>query len=115
MTDARINKSKNDWVSWKNKPYAPSRSDETRRRAELWESFNEFVRLNRGWIVSPPGSRIAILETEKGSELPQKLVQLGYTVNELPGDHSRLTGASLSPEAQLLQRTGSAIDSATKT
>ena len=98
MTDTRINKSKNDWQSWKNKPYAASRSDEARRRAELWESFNTYCREGGGWLISPPGSRVAVLETMKDSDLAERLSKLGYEVNRLPGDHSRLTGGALSPE-----------------
>jgi hypothetical protein len=110
MTDPRINKSKNDWQSWKNKPYAASRSDEARRRAELWESFNTYCREGGGgWIISPPGARIATLETPKDSDLPERLAKLGYEVNRLPGDHSRLTGGAPSPEAQRLKRLGHAI------
>jgi hypothetical protein len=78
MTDTRINKNKNDWQSWKNKPYAASRSDEARRRAELWESFNTYCREGGGWLISPPGSRVAVLETMKDSDLAERLSKLGY-------------------------------------
>jgi hypothetical protein len=33
----------------------------------------------------------------KDSALPQKLARPGYTVNDLPGDHSRLPGARFLP------------------
>jgi hypothetical protein len=42
MADTRTNKTKDEWISWKNRPYASSRSDENQRRAELWESFNAY-------------------------------------------------------------------------
>ena len=76
-------KTKGDWISWKTRPYDSSRSNEANRRTELWSAFNDFVRENRGWITSPPGSRAVVLETEKGSALPAKLVGLGYSVTEL--------------------------------
>jgi hypothetical protein len=106
MTPARI---KDTWGSWRNRPYA-SRSDETQKRAALWQAFTDFVRENRGWIISPPGSPVAILETERGSTLPQKLVKLGYAISEVPGDFSRMTGAQLSPQAEIFRRKGHAID-----
>jgi hypothetical protein len=98
-------KLKGDWTSWRDKPYAASRSDETQKRAELWDSFNTYCREHRGWIVSPPGSRIAVLETEKGSALPSRLAGLGYELTEL-ANGERLTGGGLSPEAQKRMRLG---------
>jgi hypothetical protein len=80
------------YIDWKNRPYAASRSDDTRRRAELWEAFNDFVRLGRGWITSPPGSRVATLETEVGSPLPAKLADLGYQLVQR-GRVTRVAGA----------------------
>jgi hypothetical protein len=80
------------YIDWKNRPYAASRSDDTRRRAELWEAFNDFVRLGRGWITTPPGSRIATLETEVGSPLPSKLADLGYQLVQR-GRVTRVVGA----------------------
>jgi hypothetical protein len=105
-----IAKVKDTWGSWRNRPYSASRSDETARRAQLWSAFCDFVRENRGWIISPPGSPVAILETERDSPLPQKLVKLGYAISEVPGDFSRMTGAQLSPQAEILRRKGHAID-----
>jgi hypothetical protein len=102
MADTPKTKTKNERVSWRNKPYDSSRSNEAHRRAELWGAFNDFVRENRGWITSPPGTRQAILETEKNSELPQKLARLGYMVNELPGAYGRLTGAGLAKKQMRL-------------
>jgi hypothetical protein len=94
-----------DWVSWKNRRYDSSRSDEAQRRAQLWAAFNDFVRENRGWITSPPGSRVAILETEKGSTLPQRLSKLGYKLTELPNGEG-LTGAGPSLQEEILKRQG---------
>jgi hypothetical protein len=110
VADTPKTKTKNEWMSWKNRRYDSSRSDETQRRTELWRAFNDFVRENRGWITSPPGSRVAIFETEVGSTLPQKLVKLGYAISELPGDHSRITGAGPSLQEETLKRQGYAID-----
>jgi hypothetical protein len=88
MSPAKV---KDTWGSWRNKPYA-SRSDETEKRAALWQAFCDFVRTGRGWIVSPPGSRIATLETEVGSPLPAKLADLGYQL-VARGRVTRIVGA----------------------
>jgi len=90
MTDIKT-KTKGDWISWKNRPYDSSRSDEAQKRAELWQAFCDFVRLNRGWITTPPGSRVATLETEVGSALPAKLADLGYQLVQR-GRVTRVTG-----------------------
>lgn len=107
MSSARL---KGDWTSWRDKPRSASRSDETEKRTELWESLNAYCREHRGWIVSPPGARTAVLETERGSELPQKLAKLGYAISELPGTYERLTGVQITPEAERLRRMGYTID-----
>jgi hypothetical protein len=104
-------KLKGDWTSWRNKPYAASRSDENQRRAELWESFNAYCREHRGWIVSPPGSRIAVLETERGSALPAKLVDLGYQVTEI-ANGERVIGGGLSLTEEKLKRLGYEVNAA---
>ena len=110
MTDAsQIKKPKGDWGSWRNKPYGASRSDEAQRRAQLWAAFNDFVRENRGWITSPPGSRTATLEVEQGSALPDRLARLGYQVSKIPGEFERLTGAAPTPAAERLKRRGHAV------
>jgi hypothetical protein len=79
------------YIDWKNRPYAAPHSDDTRRRAELWQAFCDFVRDGRGWITTPPGSRIATLETEVGSPLPSKLADLGYQLVSR-GRVTRVTG-----------------------
>jgi hypothetical protein len=93
------------YIDWKNRPYAASRSDETEKRAQLWEAFCEYCRKGKGWVVSPPGSRTATLETEIGSELPQRLRELGYHV-AFVCQETRVTGASPSPETERLMRKG---------
>ncbi len=108
MADSRTTKTKTDWTSWRNKPYAASHSDRAQTRAALWDSFTDFVRLHRGWITSPPGSRIAILETEKGSALPAKLAELGYRVTEL-ANGSRLIGGAPTLAEEVLKRRGHGV------
>jgi hypothetical protein len=108
MSPARL---KGDWTSWRDKPYAASRSDEAQKRAALWESLNAYCRENGpAWITTPPGASTAVLEVERGSGLPQKLAKLGYAISELPGTYERLTGAQLSPQAEILRRKGHAIN-----
>ncbi len=105
MADSRTAKTKTDWTSWRNKPYAASRSDGAQTRAAAWDSFTDFVRLHRGWITSPPGGRTATLEVEKGSALPAKLAQLGYVVTEL-ANGSRLIGSAPTLAEEVLKRRG---------
>jgi hypothetical protein len=111
MADTRTNKTKDEWISWKNRPYCASRSDENQRRAELWESFNAYCREHRGWITSPPGSRVAVLETERGSALPAKLAGLGYEVMEL-ANGERLTGGGPSLAEEKMMRQGYEVSTA---
>jgi hypothetical protein len=94
-----------NYVDWRNRPYAASRSDETEKRTELWESLNAYCREHRGWITSPIGGRTATLETEIGSELPQRLRELGYHV-AFVCQETRVSGASPSPETERLRRKG---------
>jgi hypothetical protein len=109
VVDAPKTKTKGDWISWKNRPYDSSRSNEANRRAELWQAFCDFVRSHRGWIVSPPGSRVAVLETERGSALPSKLVDLGYQVTEL-ANGERVIGGGPSLAEEVLMRQGYQIN-----
>jgi hypothetical protein len=101
MTDARINKAKNDWQSWKNKPYAASPGAEQRRKeAEAFAALAEFIRRAAGAVVSPPG-RLLRIEVTKDSPLPAKLAELGYNVAQC-GSVTRVTGvtAPLSPKQE---------------
>jgi hypothetical protein len=102
-------KLKGDWATWRNRPRSASRSDETEKRAALWQALNDFVREHRGWITSPLGSRV-VLETERDSPLPQKLAKLGYAISEVPGSFERVTGAGPSLQDEILKRQGYKID-----
>jgi hypothetical protein len=87
-----VAKLKSPYVDWKNRPYAASRSDEAEKRAALWHAFCDFVRKHSGQITTPPGSRIATLETEVGSALPLRLADLGYQLVAC-GRVTRIVGA----------------------
>ena len=50
-----------EWTKWRDRPRDSSRSDETKRRAELWQAFCDYVHAGRGWITSSAGGRTAIL------------------------------------------------------
>ena len=95
MADTSKTKTKNEWISWRNKPYDLSRSDEAQRRAERWQAFCDFIRENRASIVSSPGGRTAVIEVMEGSTLPAKLAELGYNVVSR-GTVTRITGAPAS-------------------
>jgi hypothetical protein len=63
MTDQKP-KTKADWTSWKNKPYATG-DDKKKQQAEAFELLNSFVRHHGGSITSPPG-RFVRIECPRG-------------------------------------------------
>src|SRR4249920_3516720 len=79
MTDQKP-KTKADWTSWKNKPYATG-DDKKKQQAEAFELLNSFVRHHGGSITSPPG-RFVRIECPRGSALPDELRKLGYNISE---------------------------------
>jgi hypothetical protein len=88
MTDQKP-KTKADWTSWKNKPYAAG-DDKKKQQAEAFELLNSFVRHHGGSITSPPG-RFVRIECPKDSLLPAKLRELGYIITD-HGSVTRITG-----------------------
>jgi hypothetical protein len=73
MTDGVNQKEINKWMA---RPYAELTAAE-RRREELWNAMNEFVRQNKGWVTSAPGRHIRV-EFPQGGALPLRLVEAGY-------------------------------------
>jgi hypothetical protein len=59
---------------WATQPSKDGPIDQVR----LWESLNAYVTKHGGRIISPLHSYPLRLETPPGSELPQKLGELGY-------------------------------------
>ena len=97
MTDQKP-KTKADWTSWKNKPYATG-DDKTKQQAEAFELLNSFVRHHGGSITSPPG-RFVRIECPRGSALPDELRKLGYNISER-GTVTRLISMDyVSPSAE---------------
>lgn len=88
MTDQKP-KTKADWTSWKNKPYATG-DDKKKQQAEAFELLNSFVRHHGGSITSPPG-RFVRIECPRGSALPDELRKLGYNISER-GTVTRISG-----------------------
>jgi hypothetical protein len=98
-------KTKLDWTSWRNKPYA-SGDNQKKKQAEAFDAMNAFVRKHGGSIVSPPGNKTLRVEVPKGSALPAKLRELGYIVAE-HGTVTRVTGvtAPISAKEERITRT----------
>ena len=97
MTDQKP-KTKADWTSWKNKPYATG-DDKKKQQAEAFELLNSFVRHHGGSITSPPG-RFVRIECPRGSALPDELRKLGYNISER-GTVARITSMDyVSPSAE---------------
>jgi hypothetical protein len=80
MADTPKTKTKADWTSWKNRPYAAG-DDQKKKQAEAFELLNSFVRHHGGSITSPPG-RFVRIECPRGSALPDELRKLGYNISE---------------------------------
>ena len=80
MTESSARKT--TFTDWANRQARPERAGLEQRR-KLWEALNEFIHLNGGWVVSPPGEKVLRIEVMKGSSLPTKLTELGYEVQTL--------------------------------
>jgi hypothetical protein len=69
---------------------------EAAKKRELWSALNHFCRSNnRGWLTSPPGTSIRI-ECPPDSELPDLLVDRGFTLQPL-GSGSRIEAGVIRP------------------
>jgi hypothetical protein len=87
-----IKKTKADWISWKNRPYASNAgSEEKQRQAEKWSALAAFIRKHNGWVTSTPNNKTLRIECLPGSELPSRLKELGYNIVER-GTVTRVTG-----------------------
>jgi hypothetical protein len=75
---------------WLSRPYAELNAAE-RRREELWDALNEFVRQQKGWITSPPGRHIRI-EYPEGGALPLRLAEAGYKLRFCAGATRNVAG-----------------------
>jgi hypothetical protein len=68
------------------KPYGSdsvSTAEATRkRRAELWDNLNRYVRECGGSVTSIPGTSPLRIEISKTSNLPTQLLDAGYTVHQ---------------------------------
>jgi hypothetical protein len=65
---------KNTWRTWMRSP--TSRPNETeRRRQGLLEALTEYVHLNGGHVISPPGQKLVRIEIPPNSDLPAKLAE----------------------------------------
>jgi hypothetical protein len=78
-----------------------STADATKkRRNELWQSLNRFVRENGGAVVSIPGLSPLRIEISKNSNLPTQLIDAGYAVHQA-GRTSRVGGDPKNPFEQV--------------
>jgi hypothetical protein len=71
---AELVRKESTWRTWMRSP--TSRPNETeRRRQALLETLSEFVHLNGGHIISPPGQKFVRIEVPPNSDLPAKLAE----------------------------------------
>jgi hypothetical protein len=83
---------KGGYESWRNYRRRPD-SDATKERRELFDSLNQFIGMNGGWVVSVPGTQTVRFECLPNSKLPERLAELvevrsaGVTMRIVPGAH----------------------------
>lgn len=63
------------------------------QRKELWAALNAYIRDNGCHVVSKPGDKYLRFEMPRGSSLPAKLIELGYSPRHLNTDTRLQTGA----------------------
>jgi hypothetical protein len=71
-----------------------------RRRNELWQNLNRYIRENGGAVVSIPGLSPLRIEISKNSNLPTQLIDAGYAVHQA-GRTSRIGGGPTNPFEQV--------------
>ena len=84
------------------KKLAARRAEEERRAAafkrhkELFGSLAWLARMNAAWITSSPGERWLRLEAEPHSDLPDRLLDAGYHLQEI-GTAERIEAGKILP------------------
>jgi hypothetical protein len=71
-----------------------------RRRNELWQNLNRYIRENGGAVVSIPGLSPLRIEISKNSNLPTQLSNAGYQCHQA-GRTSRIGGDPKNPFEQV--------------
>jgi hypothetical protein len=73
-----------------------------KRRNELWQNLNRYVRENGGAVVSIPGTSPLRIEISKTSNLPTQLIDAGYAVHQA-GRVTRIGGPKTFMEADVIE------------
>jgi hypothetical protein len=71
-----------------------------RRRNELWQNLNRYIRENGGAVVSIPGTSPLRVEISKNSNLPTTLANAGYQCHQA-GRTTRIVGDAKNPFEQV--------------
>ena len=68
------------------------------KRKELWGALSLFISRNGGYLISPPHVKRLLVEVPQFSELPDKLLDLGYQLMPA-GSNTRIIGGQFVPVA----------------
>jgi hypothetical protein len=60
------------------------------QRRKLWEALITYITSNGGWVTGLPGAKHLRAEVPRGSALPAKLMEFGYSIRHC-GAGTRLT------------------------
>jgi hypothetical protein len=66
------------------------------KRKQLWSALNLFIARNGGYLISPPHAKRLLVEVPQYSELPDKLLDLGYQLMPA-GSNTRIIGGQFVP------------------
>jgi hypothetical protein len=66
------------------------------KRKQLWSALNLFIARNGGYLISPPHAKRLLVEVPQYSELPDKLLDLGYNL-QMAGTNTRIIGGNIVP------------------
>ncbi len=73
-----------------------AKEEATRKRRELFDALARFIRNNHGWATSAPGHSSLRLEAKPDSDLPDLLIDRGFTLQPL-GTDSRNEAGVITP------------------
>jgi hypothetical protein len=69
----------------------------TENRKLLWQALNQFISRNGGYLISPPHIKRLLIEVPQYSELPDKLLDLGYQLAPAGANTTRIIGGRFVP------------------
>lgn len=80
--------------------YLKAEASQIELRKNLFEALSKYIHGHGGWVISSPGRKDLRVEIPRGSSLPAKLADLGYSPRHC-GTGTRLTSGN-TPETIFL-------------